>query len=61
MIFCARASEYLNYSQTRQLVKQFNAFFEREVEVPRIRIGKRQTIETLINEEELLLVEFLRD
>lgn len=31
------------------------------VAVPRIRIGKRQTIETLINEEALLLAKFLRD
>jgi len=31
------------------------------VEIPRMRIGKKQTIETLINEEALLLVKFLRD
>ena len=31
-----------------------------ELEVPRMRIGKRQTIETLINEEALLLAKFLR-
>ncbi len=53
--------EYLNGSQTRHLMKQLNAFFEVIVEVPRIRIGKRQTIETLINEEALLLAKFLRD
>jgi len=34
---------------------------DKRVEVPRIRIGKRQTIETLINEEALLLAKFLRD
>jgi len=34
---------------------------ELEVEVPRIRIGKKQTIETLINEEALLLAKYLRD
>ena len=32
-----------------------------EFEIPRIRIGKKQTIETLINEEALLLAKFLRD
>jgi hypothetical protein len=53
--------EYLNGGQTRQLMKQLNAFFERIVEVPRIRIGKRQTIDTLINEEALLLAKYLRD
>jgi len=34
---------------------------ELEVEVPRMRIGKRQTIETLINEEALLVAKFLRN
>ena len=53
--------EYLNCSQTRQLMKQLNAFFEVIVDVPRMRIGGRQTIETLINEEALLLAKFLRD
>jgi len=53
--------EYLNGGQTRQLIKQLNAFFESIVEVPRIRIGGRQTIETLINEEALLFAKFLRD
>ncbi len=53
--------EYLNGGQTRHLMKQLNAFFEVTVEVPRIRIGGRQTIETLINEESLLLAKFLRD
>jgi hypothetical protein len=31
------------------------------VEIPRIRVVKRQTIETLISEEALLLAGFLRD
>jgi hypothetical protein len=31
------------------------------VEVPRIRHGSRQTVETLINEEALLLAKYLRD
>jgi len=48
-------------SQTRHLMKQLNAFFETIVEVPRIRVGTRQTIETLINEEALLLAKFLRN
>jgi len=52
---------YLNGSQTRHLMKQLNAFFEIIVEVPRIRIGGRQTVETLITEEALLLAKFLRD
>lgn len=38
-----------------------NQYLEGMVEVHRIRIGKRQTIETLINEEALLPAKFLRD
>jgi hypothetical protein len=53
--------EYLNDGQTRQLMRQLNAFFEMIVEVLRIRIGGRQTVETLINEEAFLLAKFLRD
>ena len=53
--------EYLNGGQTRQLMKQLNAFFEVIVEVPRIRVGGRQTVETLMSEEALLLAKFLRN
>jgi len=52
---------YLNDSQTRDLMKQLNQFFESYVEVPRMRVGKKQTIETLINQETLLLAKFLRN
>jgi hypothetical protein len=38
-----------------------NNYFEKIVEIPRIKVGKRQTIETLINEEALLLAKFLRN
>ena len=31
------------------------------IKISRIRVGKRQTIETLINEEALLFAKFLRD
>ena len=35
--------------------------FNREVEIPRIRHGKRQTLDTLISEEALLLAKYLRN
>ena len=44
-----------------RLAEDLNALFERTVEIPRIKVGKRQTIETLINEETLLFAKFLRD
>jgi len=53
--------EYLKGLQTRDLMRRLYSYFVRKVEVPRIRVGKRQTIETLINEEALLLAKFLRD
>lgn len=42
-------------------MKKLNDFFESTVKIPRMRVGERQTIETLINEEALLLAKFLRD
>ena len=53
--------EYLNRAQTRDLMKRLHKYFECVVDVPRVRIGNRQTIETLISEEALLLAKFLRD
>jgi len=47
--------------ETDSLADGLNSLFNRKVEIPRIRHGKRQTIETLINEEALLLAKFLRN
>ena len=52
--------EYLNNHQTRKLIKSLEIFLKSEIEIPRIRHGKRQNIETLINEEALLLSKYLR-
>jgi len=52
--------EYLNSVQTRDLTKRLYLLFECKVDVPRVRIGNRQTIETLISEESLLFAKFLR-
>ena len=53
--------EYLNDPNTRDLMNNLNRFFESAVEIPRIKVGKRQTIETLINEEALLFAKYLRN
>lgn len=37
-----------------------NLYFEKKVEVPRIRAGERQTLEILINEEALVFAKYLR-
>jgi len=53
--------EYLNDAKTKHMMKEFERYFESKVEIPLIRQGKRQRIETLINEEALLLAKYLRD
>ena len=38
-----------------------NADFKNTVEIPRIRVGVKQEIETLINEKALLFAKYLRN
>jgi hypothetical protein len=40
---------------------ELDKLFESKVEAPLIRHGKRQRVETLINEEALLLAKYLRN
>jgi len=53
--------EFLIDSLTNELLRGLNAYLESKVEVPRIRHGSKQTLETLINEEALLLAKYLRN
>jgi hypothetical protein len=46
--------------ETNDLAEGLNLLFERVVEVPIIRHGSRQTLDTLISEEAYLLAKFLR-
>lgn len=43
------------------MLSAVSAYLEGKVEVPRIRMGSKQTLETLINEEALLLAKYLRN
>jgi len=43
------------------LADGLNSLFESEVDIPRIRYGKKQTLDTLISEEALLLAKYLRN
>jgi CRISP-associated protein Cas1 len=52
--------EYLNDVETDHFTKRLNDYFETTVEIPRIKVGERQTIETLINEEASLFASYLR-
>jgi len=53
--------EYLNNSLTSDLMQKLYCCFESIVEIPRIKHSKRQTVETLINEETFLFAKYLRD
>lgn len=52
--------EYLNNWQTRDLMKKMNLCFYQVVNVPRMTVGKKQSVETLIIEEALLFAKYLR-
>ena len=47
--------------ETNDLAEGLNSLFNREGEIPRVRHGYKQTLDTLISEEALLLAKFLRD
>lgn len=47
--------------ETNDLAERLNQLFESKVEIPRIRVGKEQEIETLISEEALMLGMYPRD
>jgi CRISPR-associated protein Cas1 len=46
--------------ETDRLAEDLNKLFDRKVAIPRIKHGKRQTLDTLICEEALLLAKYLR-
>ena len=52
---------HLKKYETDSLAEDLNAFFDRMVDVERIKIGKRQTVDTLISEEALLFAKYLRN
>jgi CRISPR-associated protein Cas1 len=52
--------EYLNDFKTRDFMKSLDKYLLTEVEIPRYRMGKKQELETLINEEAMLFAKYLR-
>ena len=52
--------EFLDQGKSKGLLRGLYGFFEGRVDVARIRHGRQQTIETLINEEALLFAKYLR-
>jgi CRISPR-associated protein Cas1 len=53
--------QYLSKPLAKDMMTRLNSFFESTVEIPRIKHGSKQTVETLINEEALLLARYLRN
>ena len=47
--------------ETEDLAEGLNSIFERPVEIPRIRHGRKQKLDTLINEEAYLFAQYLRN
>jgi hypothetical protein len=53
--------QYLNGAKNDEFLKRLNLYFRSKVEIPRIKVGKKQEIETLIAEEALLFAKYLRE
>ena len=52
--------QYLKDDIANEFTNKLNDYFLSKVSIPRIKVGSRQEIETLINEEALLLAKYLR-
>jgi CRISPR-associated protein Cas1 len=53
--------EFLNDYDSKALMSELNNYFESMIEIPRMKVGKTQTFETLISEESLLFAKYLRN
>ena len=52
--------EYLSNHLTKVFLNRLKDLFGSKVEIPRIKVGNKQTFETLISEEALLFAKYLR-
>lgn len=52
--------EYLKDAEIRRMMRELERYFESKVKIPLKRHSKRQRIETLINEEAILLAKYMR-
>lgn len=53
--------KFLNAVKRKDFLDSLDRYFDSRVDLPRIRKGSKQKIETLINEEALLFAKYLRD
>ncbi len=52
--------EYLKKEKNEEFLKKLNKLFTNKVDIPRIKHGDKQEIETLISEEAFLFAKYLR-
>jgi len=52
--------EYLNDCEMNGFTIKLDNYFKTTFEIPRIKVGNKQKVETLINEETLLFAMYLR-
>lgn len=52
--------QYLNKKKTTELLNRLELHFQSKIDIPRIKHGNKQTVDTLIIEEALLLARLLR-
>jgi hypothetical protein len=53
--------KYINDSQTNDLFKVLDRYFQSKVAISRIKMGKGRELETFVNEEALIFAMFLRN
>jgi CRISPR-associated endonuclease Cas1 len=53
--------QYLKDKLANEFTNKLNSYFLSEVSIPRIKVGSKQEVETLINEEALLFAKYLRN
>jgi 23S rRNA pseudoU1915 N3-methylase RlmH len=53
--------QYLKKELEREFTDRLNKLFISTVEVPRVKVGRRQEVESLISEEALMLAKFVRN
>lgn len=53
--------QYLNGAKNAEFLKRLNLHFKSKIEIPRIKVEKKQEMETLIAEEALLFAKYLRE
>ena len=53
--------QYLNKTMTNEFIRELNLYLRTRVEMPRMKVGNKQEIETLISEEVLLFAKYLRN